>query len=313
MGILFLPQTSIQPDTSNFDLLLKSFSTHDKFSALTLTNEYELLRGKFCDELVVFYSSHKIVFPASGQVAEFINQVLNSQIIQSTASVQSPSEYLPLTPGVLIIGQDETGKGEMFGPMIVVSLVANQQQLRLLEYWKVRDSKKTSSREREKITKLLVEHNFVYDKVIIRCERFNSMFDEFKDEDKNLNHMLAWAHAKACENILKKLKELKIPFDMINVIIDQFDQLKAEERLKKLQSPKIQFFQRPKADATSLVVAAASNIAKVLYDQEMMTLKESYGFSGKNSEIKYLLNHSDAEKFLKLRYDQNYVQRKNLG
>ena len=73
-------------------------------------------------------------------------------------------------------------------------------------------------------------------------ERYNQLYDQFKKEGKNLNHLLAWGHARAVESLLEK-------HPCSYAVADQFDNerfmlLKLMEEGKKLQ-----LVQTPKLNA----------------------------------------------------------------
>jgi len=41
-----------------------------------------------------------------------------------------------------------------------------------------------------------------FTEVEIPPERYNELYERFRKEGKNLNHLLAWGHARAIENLL---------------------------------------------------------------------------------------------------------------
>ena len=71
---------------------------------VNITNEYELLRVKDKDLNIVLYKSGKLVHNGNDASIEFLNAILRKE---------ENYDY--------ILGSDETGKGEWYGPLVVVA------------------------------------------------------------------------------------------------------------------------------------------------------------------------------------------------
>ena len=100
-----------------------------------------------------------------------------------------------------LIGTDEAGKGDYFGPLVCAACYVNGDNLTALKNIKVRDSKKISDNrvcEMAAVVKKLCPHNII----VIGPEKYNRLYADMK----NLNKILAWAHAKAIENLLEKVE-----------------------------------------------------------------------------------------------------------
>ncbi|MCY3771989.1 MAG: ribonuclease HIII, partial [Gemmatimonadetes bacterium] len=102
------------------------------------------------------------------------------------------------------IGTDESGKGDYFGPLVVGGVLVESGTREQLAALGIRDSKKLGdARSRvlaAEIRRICVER---YREVIIPPERYNTLYEEFRREGRNLNHLLAWAHARAIESLLE--------------------------------------------------------------------------------------------------------------
>jgi ribonuclease HIII len=162
------------------------------------------------------------------------------------------------------IGTDESGKGDFFGPLVVGAVYVNDGTARYLQDIGVKDCKRLSdSRALE-----LAEHikkQCVFDVVRINPQKYNSLYEKFG----NLNVLLAWAHARAIENILGKV-ECNL------VITDQFgDEKYVKEKLMK-KGKEVQLIQRHKAES-DIAVAAASVIARASFLQGLEYLSKTYG------------------------------------
>ena len=120
-----------------------------------------------------------------------------------------------------MIGTDESGKGDYFGPLVCAAVCVDEAGAGTLRSIGVRDSKTCTDGEirelAEKIRELCAGK---FEIIEISPERYNTLYGELSREGKNLNTMLAWGHARAIEELLKKV-------DCTVAIADQF----GDERL----------------------------------------------------------------------------------
>ena len=171
--------------------------------------------------------------------------------------------------GFPIIGTDESGKGDYFGPLVSAGVYVDEQTAKDLFACGVKDSKNLSDnanlRLAQEIAKIC-KGRFVI--IEISPERYNLLYEQFKKEKKNLNTLLAWGHAKAIEEILSKV-------DCEVAIADQF----ADERfiLGKLQEKgkKLRLIQMHKAEQ-NIAVAAASILARSRFLKKLSKLSKEY-------------------------------------
>jgi len=161
--------------------------------------------------------------------------------------------------GSLMIGSDEAGKGEWLGPMTVAAVALTPPQALDLQSRGVMDSKELSLSAIRALATDVISRSAAHYVVTISPQKFNTLVSDFAGEEKSLNELLAWGHAKAIENVLEGLSERGLP---IKVIIDEFDRVATERRLQRLlDSHQLDVMQTPKAEAIT-AVAAASVIAK---------------------------------------------------
>ena len=171
---------------------------------------------------------------------------------------------------VPIIGTDESGKGDYFGPLVSAGVYVDLNTKPLLEKLGVRDSKKLNDNQiraiAQSIKKVCANQFSVIE---ISPETYNNLYNQFKSEGKNLNVLLAWAHAKAIEEVLSKV-ECK------NVLSDKF----ADEKfiISKLQEKgkRITLRQEHKAE-TNIAVAAASILARERFLEKLKKLSMALG------------------------------------
>ncbi len=234
----------IEPDIlpEILDRLLKSKHT----SEVPTTNEYESFRLKCNGGTIVGYTSGKIV--ATGQSSE--------ALLQGTIREM---DFDDAAHG-LTIGSDEAGKGEWLGPLAVSAVGLTPKQATELRAIGVMDSKDLSSDRIAELARDIQDHCEAMYTVLISPSTFNARFEELHREGKNLNDLLAWAHAKAVSEVYRLLKSSEDK--ETRVVIDEFSRLKTKIRLNRvLDLESIELVQKPRAEDV-ISVAAASIIAK---------------------------------------------------
>ena len=169
----------------------------------------------------------------------------------------------PLSTQDSWIGLDESGKGDYFGPLVVAGVQVDPALSARLTEWGVKDSKRLSDkrvRELEPMIRQACRHSVV----AIGPERYNELYEKMR----NLNKLLAWAHARTLENLL-------IEGDCPRAIADQFgdERLIKNALLKKGRD--ILLEQRPRAEADP-AVAAASILARAEFLKRLRRLSEEY-------------------------------------
>ncbi|MBN2733792.1 MAG: ribonuclease HIII [Methanomicrobiaceae archaeon] len=169
-----------------------------------------------------------------------------------------------------VIGTDESGKGDYFGPLVAAGIYVDEDSALFLKNIGVTDSKLLTDSQIKAIAKKIREKcPGSYSIIEISPERYNRLYEQLRCENKNLNSLLAWAHAKAIEDVLAK-KECD------TAISDQF----ADERyiLGRLQTrgKKIRLIQMHRAER-NIAVAAASILARDRFLEKMESLSKDAG------------------------------------
>lgn len=167
-------------------------------------------------------------------------------------------------PAWPIIGVDESGKGDFFGPLIVAGVLVREEQLPKLAQLGVRDSKKISDKKilvmADEIKRLCV-HNLV----VINPEKYNQLYLKIK----NLNKLLGWGHARVIENILGEA-------DAPAAISDKFGKEHFIRDNLQTKGRAIDLIQRVRGEAHP-AVAAASVLARAEFVRRMKELAGSDG------------------------------------
>jgi ribonuclease HIII len=147
---------------------------------------------------------------------------------------------------VRVVGLDEAGKGDYFGPLVVAAVAGSEEELRPLG---VADSK-TVSDKRTLALAAQIHTAFPVEVITVYPERYNELYAEMQ----NLNRLLAWCHARALENLLAR-----VPVEQ--VLADQFAAPDVLLAALKERGRKARLLQMHRAEAHA-TVAAASLVAR---------------------------------------------------
>lgn len=210
------------------------------------TNQYEVFRIEYAGGVIVGYTSGKIV----------CNNEESSRLLQEiVGGLEYDSDF------DIYIGSDEAGKGEWLGPLTVAAVALSPTQANYLRSCGVMDSKDLSTRKIGELYYEIKANCLTLKTVVISPETFDQMFNEFHSEGKNLNDLLAWAHAKVLSEVIDELGD-RFTNERVRITIDEFDADKMEERLSQtIDITQIDLVQRPRAEDEPSV-AAASIIAR---------------------------------------------------
>jgi len=205
------------------------------------TNQYEDFRIEFSGGVIVGYTSGKIV-ANNLESANLLQSVVKGMVYKSDFEI--------------IVGSDEAGKGEWLGPLTVAAVALSPEQANQLRSSGVMDSKELTVAKIGELAFEIEAHSLAYYIVVISPEKFDQKFNEFHEEGKNLNDLLAWAHAKAISEVFEILGALGDA--RVLVVVDEFSAKKLEERLSKVVDlDSVELIQRPRAEDNPSVAAAS--------------------------------------------------------
>jgi len=163
-------------------------------------------------------------------------------------------------------GSDESGKGDYFGPLAVCCAYTDEALSAEMQKLGVRDCKQMSDKAvlavGMQLRRLLGPQRYAV--VKFGPAAYNRLYAKMR----NINRMLAWAHATAIESLLEKVPGLG------RVVVDQF--AKTEDTIKRALKPlgkKAEIVQMHKAES-DIAVAAASIIARETFLRDIMKMGE---------------------------------------
>ncbi len=163
------------------------------------------------------------------------------------------------------IGTDESGKGDYFGPLVVAGVWVGEEGRDALAALGVRDSKTVSDGQARRLA-AAVRQTHPTSIVAIGPARYNALHASMG----NLNRLLAWAHARAIENLLEQRPNCR------QAVSDQFGDARVLERALLEHGQHIALTQYPRAEADP-VVAAASIVARAEFLDRLDALAKRFG------------------------------------
>ncbi len=193
---------------------------------------------------IVIYNSLKVVFSGKFDIS------LIEEFIESTNYYQGN-----------IVGSDEVGTGDFFGPIIVVSAFIDDSNICKLEQMQIADSKRLSDERILAIAKELVKF-ITYEVVECSNEKYNDLYSK----GYHIKQILAMMHYKAISNLNKDC----------SVVVDQFVN---KPTFEKYLNRRVDYIFKTKAESSDLCVAVASIIARAYFIRSMNNLAKELGVS----------------------------------
>ncbi|MDR1413488.1 MAG: ribonuclease HIII [Puniceicoccales bacterium] len=167
-------------------------------------------------------------------------------------------------------GMDESGKGDLFGPLVTACVIAGGDVVRQWLKDGIRDSKTVSNdRMIFSLESKILKSDCVAEIMCLSMEKYNELYIKF---GKNMNVLLGWMHSCSLENALQKRR---VPWGML----DQFSKRPIVQSFlsSELGDEIFDLRMRTKAESDP-VVAAASILARAEYNRRMDALSKLAGF-----------------------------------
>jgi len=204
--------------------------------------------------VATLYRSGKLVVQGS-EVQLFARRFLDGVDALAARAAEAPIAVGERT----LVGSDEVGKGDYFGPLVVVAVRADARERAELARSGVADSK-TLSDERVRILAPALEQRYTFTSEVLAPAEYNVELPRHR----SLNELLADLHARC-------IRRLAPPGAL--VLVDKF----ANESLlaKRLAGVDLELHQETRAEREP-VVAAASVIARNLFLEELKKLSDEF-------------------------------------
>ena len=164
------------------------------------------------------------------------------------------------------IGTDESGKGDYFGPLVVAAVEVDEQRAAQLAKAGVRDSKRLSIGRAHGLARTIASL-CIHRVVSIGPERYNQLYASMR----NLNRLLAWAHARAIEDLLSEVS-------CERVLVDKFAAETVLEEALMQRGSQAEVVQMVRAEE-DMAVAAASVLARSRFRAELDSLSAEFSIN----------------------------------
>lgn len=160
-------------------------------------------------------------------------------------------------------GVDESGKGDYFGPLAISGVYLTREQIEKVRSWGVRDSKQIQNQEIVKLA-ARIKQECVHRSLIFAPPLYNQRYQQFK----NLNKLLAYAHAKVIMALVEATSCAQVisdKFAAAHLIPSYFS-----------STARIELTQVTRAERDA-AVACASILARANFLQGLATLSQQHG------------------------------------
>jgi ribonuclease HIII len=172
-----------------------------------------------------------------------------------------------------VIGNDEVGTGDYFGPIVVTSCYIGSGMLEKLRQLGIKDSKALDDKTIYQLANAIMKI-VLFESVIINNRKYN----QWIDQGYNANVIKAWGH----NQVLVKILQHKNHYEKI--IIDQFvEEKKYYQYLEDMEANKNRIvrekvFFTTKAESKYLAVACSAIISRYLFLEEIKKISEEVKF-----------------------------------
>lgn len=218
--------------------------------------------AKLPDAAITAYKSGKVLFQGGGAFREAaLWGEADGQPSSKKPSVKGealPDRFSELS----VLGSDETGTGDFFGPVTVAACFVSSDQIELVRELGVKDSKQLTDDLMRRIAPDL-EETLIHSVLTLTNEKYN----EVQAKGWSQGKIKALLHNQALKHVLRKMNGEKPDY----ILIDQFaergvyyNHIKSEPEIVR---ENVLF--STKAEGLHVAVAAASIIARVAFLEEM--------------------------------------------
>ena len=276
---------------------LSSIMNHYSMNKIERKAPGVVFAAKLPDTAITAYKSGKVLFQGGGAEREALRW--GSPGATSAAKTSSAKgDVLPEGfAGKSVLGSDETGTGDFFGPITVSACFVPADKIELVQFLGVKDSKMLTDDLMRKIAPEL-KQSLTYSVLVLGNEKYNTVQAKGWSQGK----IKALLHNQALKHVLNKIAPEKPEY----ILIDQFaergiyyNHVKAEKEIIK---ENVLF--STKAEQLHVSVAAASILARVAFLEEMDKLSKKAGItipkgaSSKVDEVAARILLSKGEDFL---------------
>ena len=243
--------------------LLRALADELQYKKVDVPHTTLAFEGPNCR--VNLYTSGKCLIQGRG-AEEFVLYFLEPNVLQTVGlgyeELLNPEAFTPH------MGSDESGKGDFFGPLVTAAAYVDKDLIHAMEELGIKDCKQLTDKQTlflgARLRELLGKERHTV--VAMGPETYNRLYGKFR----NVNSLLAWAHARCIENVLETVP------DCPRAVADQFANEQVIKKMLMEKGKKIKLEQRHRAES-DMAVAAASVLAREAFLRALYRLGESVG------------------------------------
>lgn len=226
---------------------------------------------------ITAYKSGKVLFQGAGSQMEAEkwgtpDTAASSSAPKAKNTSNVSNDLPPHFERLSVVGSDEVGTGDFFGPITVVAAYVKKEDIPLLKELGVKDSKNLNDEKIASIAKQIkdiVPHSLL----TLHNEKYNKLQQSGMSQGK----LKALLHNQAIEHVLNKIEPVKPEA----ILIDQFAKKEVYYQYlkgqKNIQRENVYF--STKAEGVHLAVAAASILARYAFVRYFEKLSKEAGFT----------------------------------
>lgn len=233
--------------------------------SISHTNNYTLFRAKFNSSTLTIYKTNTLLVQGPNST-ELFNKICELLELNEKVEVKEKNE---ININLSIIGTDEVGTGDFFGPIVVAAAFVDKSQFNKLIKLGIKDSKQLTDQKIIQIAPLIMQE-IKYQIVSLDNVKYNYLTSV---ANYNMNKIKALLHNDAIIRLQQKLDS----YD--SIIIDAFttkdkylDYLKGQKFVEK--NVELQ----EKGESKYLSIACASIIARYAFLHQLEKLSKEVGF-----------------------------------
>lgn len=230
-----------------------------------------IFTAKTGNSSITAYKSGKVLFQGKGAEVEAVKWGNTTAPIKKQIS-KTKAVLPPNFSELSVIGSDEAGTGDYFGPMTVVAAYVKKEQIPLLKELGVRDSKDLTDQKIISLAQQLIKIT-PYSLLVLHNEKYNT----FQERGMTQGKMKALLHNKAILNVLNKLSPEKPDGILIDQFVEKNTYYKHIANEKAIANENVYF--STKGEGVHVAVAAASIIARYAFLKQMDKLSETVGMT----------------------------------
>ncbi|WP_153733528.1 ribonuclease HIII [Sporosarcina obsidiansis] len=229
-----------------------------------------IFAAKIADTSITAYRSGKVLFQGVGADREAARWGTVSTAAKTKSSIAKGDVLPDNFASLSVIGSDETGTGDFFGPITVAACYVSSEKIELVRELGVKDSKQLTDAYMQQIAydlKQVVPH------CVLTLD--NAKYNEIQSQGWSQGKIKAVLHNQAIQQVLEQMK----PATPEYILIDQFAERQIYYKHLKNEATIIQdkVLFSTKAENLHVSVATASILARVAYLEQMDQLSALAG------------------------------------